>query len=368
MAHLFQTLPTVLMVTAFVAAVLSARARGGVASWMSRAPESPARVLLPMVGAALAWPVAILVLATAVTAYVTVTHQGMVDWGYAAMLGAHLSAVILAVALGAFVGRLLSGVPAAIGAVGLLAAVMFLPDLMGWRSLFELIGSGHAVPGLTPASGEHLWNAGWLLLASVVLLWGAARPVLDVRFGVGVLAASLVLLGIGTAKDSGELLVASGVEPDHCMGDSLTVCVYAGYDSQLDLAVPRLEELHERAREAGLDTRLLPTSYSQDDHIRNADREGTVTFGPTAPGKLDFDMDNAAVAVSTPLWCKAMYQDEPPVALLEDMSLVRDWSLLLLGGLTMDEYAERNRPVTNAAAEVPAVMQALQRMNSCVTH
>jgi len=321
-----------------------------------------------MLAAALAWPVGVLFVGALATASVTVRHQGIVDWNYAAMLGAHLAAVVFAVALGTFVGRLLSGVSAAIAAVGLLAAVMFVPAVLGWRNLFEVVGAGHAMPGLTASVNEYVWNAGWLLLASGILLWGSARLLLTHRLGAGVLVVSIILVGAGSAKGADQLMVPSGAEPDRCMGESVVLCVYAGYDSQLDVALPMMEDLYRRARGAGLDTGLLPTSYAQDDYIREPAFEGSLTFGQSAPGAQDFDVHHAALAVSTPLWCEAIYQDEPPIPLLEDMSLVRDWSLLLLDGLTLDEYVERNGPIRGAAAAVPAVSQALQRMNSCVTH
>lgn len=364
--HLVQALPIVLVAVAATTAWDAGSADNGVRAWSARVPDSRWKVPLSVGGKAV---VAVLLVQLAAVGFVAVTtllHQGEVPARAAIVIGCHLAMVVLAAALGVAVGSRVPSIPAVVVAVGVLVVLLFgLPGL-GSR-VFDFVGSGSSLVGFTPSPG-YFSGVALALVVSTVCAWllavtGTDRPWLGRVLAGG---AAVPLVGASLLVPTHQF-VPSHERPERCVRGQVEICVYAGYDGLLVGLHDDLAGLLDQAARRGIGRELLPSTYLQDSGREVPPGVGTISLPPTGSTSGKVDARTLALAVSTPLWCRALFADEAPHQLLEDRQVVYDWALALLHAEGELSFEERRGTAPTSPAAIEAVGRALSRMRSCAT-
>lgn len=357
-----QAVPVVLLLLASSSAWSAGAFRGGIDGWVERAPESRGRVVAAFVRGSLLWPIAVMVAAVLMVCVVTWHSNGRVDHRVALILATHLLMALFAVVLGCVAGRLLPQAIATLTAVAAMAVLVFVSPGSG-HTLFEFMGAKWAIMNPTASLSYGMWKMAFLGMTTLVLGL-AALAMTRTTLVRGAVLASLPVV-VGQMAGPASMFVHAASDPVECMQGRVQVCVYPGYEKSLGEALQRIEGLLARAEREGVEAARFPQTYRQSGGTPWPEHRGELMLGPDAPGHVDFGSNELAYTLADPVWCKAMYAEQPVEAILDDRQLVLDWILFLDGELSLDEWALHHPELTNDSDTAEAVTKALERMREC---
>lgn len=363
--HLSQAFPIVIVVLAVAAAWDAGSADNGIQSWSARVPDARWKVPASMMGKTLAVAIALQLVATLWLAVITVANRGELPPTALAVIGCHTAMLVFATMVGLVLGSRVPSIFAAIAAVSLVTAMLFFAPPFGARVL-EFPGTGSSVIGYQPSLAYFLTLSAGLLATAAVLWWFATVQPQGRQATVLVGVLAVVPLVVVSASLPEHQFVPSASAPYRCADGEVRVCLYPGYDALLGPLHDDLANLISSARAQGVDTRLLPKNFVQDNGGQVPVGVGVISLIGNSPTSGDADPQTVALAVSTPLWCRAMFQSVPPDQLLEDRQLVFDWALVVLGEQRASDFEERhNMPFSDRAVTAAKVDGALSRMLKC---
>lgn len=364
--HLVQALPIAIVLVAFVAGWDAGAPGSGYRSLRDRAPVAgwrvPATLLAaPVAAGALPYLAGLLLVVAA-----TVGSHGRIEPVAGLVVATHLAMLALAAAVGVFVGRFVSSPYAAAGAAAIMAGLLFWSP-PGARTLFAFPGTGGPAVDGTPDLGMYGVAPIGLVLATAAL----AAPALSLtaRRGpvVGAALGAAATLWVASTVVSPDMYLVSQDRPSRCRTESVTICVYPGYDRLLRPAGKALEATLARADRNGVPRHLFPARYEQGGNVRTRAGVAEIYVGEDEARTRLLAADSIAQSVSSPDWCPEMFADEPPLALLERVGLVHDWVLRNEDALSPPALIERHpeqqgRSPDDVAADVRT---ALAEIRTC---
>ena len=362
--HLTQAFPILLVLVAMAVAWDAGSADNGIRSWNARVPDARWKVPASTAGRTLLLTVVVQLLATVVVLGFTVANSGAVDPRALLGITSPPAMLVLAAAIGLAVGSVLASIYAAICAAGVMTLLLFVAPPGGVK-VIEFPGTGSSVIGYQPSSAYFLGLVAGLLATSGAL-WALAvlAPRSPGRIAAGAALAVLPLLATSALLPEHQFIPGDQA-PDRCVSGTVAVCVFPGYDALLRPFARDLDAFVTEAGRRGVDTSRLPRRVVQ--YAGGALPPGTgvlslVTGSTTSPPTPD----NLAEAVSTPLWCRAMFAPSPPERLLQDRQLVYDWALVVQGAMPVPAFTERHPGLPGKGPEVAAAVDAaLTRMTAC---
>ncbi len=363
-----QALPVVLVLTAFVAGWDAGSRGSGYAALAERGPDGYWKVSWTLLLVPTAVAAGSFLATAAVMSAITVAGDGVVQARYLLLVASHLLMILVAASLGLYAGRYLNAPLAACMAAAVIALLMFMPSF-GGQQLFGLAGANSPLVGLAPDWRYYAVNLSALaviaasLIASVLVrhptAWVAIAPLV---------VAVIVTGGLAVLGPRAQF-TSTGTPASRCVDEPVPVCVYPGYDRLLPVASDRLAGFFATAAERGVPRDAFPERFAQYGGVRPAEPIGVLEPGRSALRDNAFASEDLALALSTPLWCSAMFAAEPPLGLLAHLDRVHNWVLWVDGGIPNGEWSAREPKLAamtppEQAAVIVNELDALERCDS----
>ncbi|WP_183092669.1 hypothetical protein [Nocardioides stalactiti] len=366
--HLGQTVPVLMLITAFVTGWDSGSTSGGYRALTERVPVSRLRVVTTLVAAPLGTSVALYGVGLAAVVRATWSNDGAVDPRTAWLIGSHLMMLCMAAAVGLLMGRFLDSPYAAFGGVAVIGLMLFWHVGEG-QYLLELDGLAGPAAGSTPATAYFAQNVATLLVVTLALsvpLSLASPPRGVVGAGITIaLAVYLTTSHLGSTEKN----VATARGPDRCLWGDVEVCVYPGYDRLLPVLENRITGFLREADSRGVPRSTFPSRFVQDGSVDSEPGTGVLQLREEILRDQTIDTGDLAATLSTPIWCDAMFGEEVPVGLLDRSSTVSTWIRFVDGELSARALKElapdlARLPPAHQAARIIAVMAELRRCDN----
>lgn len=360
-----QAMPILIVLTAVVVAWDAGSPTGGYEAQLDRVPDRTWKVPLGLAVVPLASMVLLFAAATVAVAVLTLSARGVVDARILLVVLSHLLMLCVAAAVGLAAGRHLFSPYAAATAGGVMGLLLFWTP--GQHHVFEFIGSASAIVNGTPSLS---WFA-----TQIVVLTLCAGLVSSITFRAMPPRSALVVGGLalgvfvaGSALGPTQQFEASTKRADRCASEgAVEVCVYPGYDRLTKSAGERLDAFLDRAASLGVDPAAFPSRYEQFGGVRPERGVGVLESPIDGLRSLVVGSDELAGSLSTPLWCDAMFVDNPPLTVLDQRQLVYDWVLWADEALPQGELVARHPQLKGTTGDEAAaiITESLRSMRAC---
>lgn len=364
--NLGQTVPVLMLVTAFVVGWDSGSPSSGYSAMVDRVPASRLRVSVTLLAPPLGLALGLYTVGLIGVVAATWSGGGVIDARAPLLISSHLLMICVAATVGLQLGRVLTSPYAALASAALIGLALFVHVGTGQR-IFELAGTAGPAAGTTQATRYFAENLATLFVVALAL--GAPLAIAKCsRVGIGCgVALALGAFATTSLTGSTEQFVGSSERPSRCAGIDIEVCVYPGYDRSLPVVVGRLSGFLDKAAAAGVPPATFPARFLQLDAVSPGPDTGALHLDMYALRDAELDPFALAQTLTASVWCAALFGEAPPVGLLKRGTLVGYWVQYVDGALSKRSLADVEPRFARLGQEQQAarIIEAMEELRRC---